>query len=70
VIWKARGARHTLKGMLKNLAMNGPAEIAAALENAARDKNIQEVAAQMPLLEKALDELRPEIESQLTEVHV
>jgi len=56
--------------MLKNLAMNGPAEIAAALENAARDKNIQEVAAQMPLLEKALDELRPEIESQLTEVHV
>ena len=63
-------AAHALKGMLKNLAMNGPAEIAAALENAARDKNIQEVAAQMPLLEKALDELRPEIESQLTEVHV
>jgi two-component system sensor histidine kinase/response regulator len=63
-------AAHTLKGMLRNLAMNGPAEIAAALENAARDKNIQEATAQMPLLEKALNELQPEIETQLTEVHV
>jgi two-component system sensor histidine kinase/response regulator len=63
-------AAHTLKGMLKNLAMNGPGEIAAALENAARDKNIQEATAQMPLLEKALKELQPEIETQLTEVQV
>jgi two-component system sensor histidine kinase/response regulator len=63
-------AAHTLKGMLKNLAMNSAAEIAATIENAGRDKDLQKVATQIPLLEKALNELQPEIESQLIEVHV
>ena len=62
-------AAHTLKGMLKNLAMDAPAEIAAAMEDAARDKNIQ-AAAQLPLLETALKELQPEIEARFAEVHV
>jgi two-component system sensor histidine kinase/response regulator len=66
----AARAAHTLKGMLRNLAMNAAAEIAAAMENAARDKNIHEAAAQVPLLEKALNELRPEIEARLVEVQV
>jgi two-component system sensor histidine kinase/response regulator len=63
-------AAHTLKGMLKNLAMNGPAELAAALEDAARENNLQEATAQLPLLEKAMGKLLPEVESQLMEVRV
>jgi HPt (histidine-containing phosphotransfer) domain-containing protein len=69
-IWTVVRASHTLKGMLKNLAVNSAAEIAATIENAGRDKNLQKAAAQIPLLEKALNELGPEIESQLIEVHV
>jgi hypothetical protein len=50
--------------------MNAAAEIAAAMEYAARDRNIQEATVPVPLLEKALNELLPEIESRLIEVHV
>ena len=61
---------HTLKGMFRNLAMNAPAELAATLENAARENNLQQVTSQLPLLENALSKLMPEVESQLMEVRV
>lgn len=60
-------AAHTLKGMLKNLAMAAAAETAAALEKAAREVKAEECARLLPQLEQEIGTLLPEVELQLAE---
>jgi HPt (histidine-containing phosphotransfer) domain-containing protein len=61
-------AAHTLKGMLRNLAMGRAAHVAAALEDAAR-KSLPEASAMLlPQLQMELEGLLPEVEAQLAEV--
>jgi len=61
-------AAHTLKGMLKNLAMKAAGLQAASLENAARKESPIEAEEHVRLLEKEMDELRPHVEARLGEV--
>ena len=62
-------AAHTLKGMLKNLSMNAPGELAAALETAARNGARAESQALFERLDRSLAEIMPEVEAHLAEVH-
>ena len=59
---------HTLKGMLRNLAMPRAAEIALRLETAAGQGKEPECRRILEELEQALEALRPEVEAQLAEV--
>ncbi|MGC0778641.1 MAG: response regulator, partial [Candidatus Acidiferrum sp.] len=61
-------AAHTLKGMLRNLSMNAAAEIAAALETAARNGARVESAALLERLDRSLAGIMPEVETHLAEV--
>ena len=61
-------AAHTLNGMLRNLCMDGAAEIAAELEDASRQEKRKDAAELLARLEQALGELSPEVEAQLAEV--
>ncbi len=61
-------AAHTLKGMLRNLSMDGAAEIASELENVSKQEKGNEAVELLAQLEKALTELLPEVEAQLAEV--
>ncbi|MGB8494650.1 MAG: PAS domain S-box protein [Candidatus Acidiferrum sp.] len=61
-------AAHTLKGMLRNLSMNAAAEIAAALETAARNGARVESAALFERLDRSLAGIMPEVEAHLAEV--
>jgi HPt (histidine-containing phosphotransfer) domain-containing protein len=61
-------AAHTLKGMLRNLAMGRAAHVAAALEDAARKSLPQASAMLLPQLQMELEGLLPEVEAQLAEV--
>ena len=61
-------AAHTLKGMLKNLAMGGGAQQAAALEDAARKGMAEESSERLAQLTKELEGLFSEVEAQLAEV--
>ena len=63
-------AAHTLKGMLKNLSMNATAEIAAAVESAARNGSRGEAEALFKGLERSLAGVMPEVETHLAEVRV
>jgi len=56
---------HTLKGMLRNLAMGAAADAAAALEEAAGGGNEEQSAELMAKLEKELAEILPEVEARL-----
>lgn len=60
-------AAHTLKGMLKNLAMDRAAEAAYALEKASREDRRSEVTELLRQLEVALDEVIPAVDAQLSE---
>ncbi len=59
---------HTLKGMLKNLSMNACAELAAALETAARNGARGEAEALFQRLDRSLAGILPEVEMHLAEV--
>jgi two-component system sensor histidine kinase/response regulator len=59
---------HTLKGMLKNLSMNEGAELAAALETAARNGARGEAEALFQRLDRSLAGILPEVEMHLAEV--
>ena len=61
-------AAHALKGMLKNLSMNAAADIAAALETAARNGVRGEAEALFERLERSLAGVMPEVETHLAEV--
>jgi CheY-like chemotaxis protein/HPt (histidine-containing phosphotransfer) domain-containing protein len=61
-------AAHTLKGMLKNLSMNATAELAAALETAARNGARVEAETLLKRLDRALAGIMPEVETHLAEV--
>ena len=61
-------AAHTLKGMLRNLSMNASAELAAALETAARNGAQVEAEALFERLDRALAGIMPEVETHLAEV--
>jgi HPt (histidine-containing phosphotransfer) domain-containing protein len=61
-------AAHTLKGMLRNLAMGRAADVAAALEEAARKALPEAWALLLPQLQQELEGLLPEVEAQLAEV--
>jgi CheY-like chemotaxis protein len=63
-------AAHTMKGMLKNLAMSTAAELAAALETAAQNERLEDSDVLLAKLELALLQLMPELEAQLTEAKV
>ena len=60
-------AAHTLKGMLKNLAMRAAAEKAAALETAARKESIEGSRQCLEELVEAIESLFPEVEARLAE---
>lgn len=62
------GVGHTMKGMLKNLAMNSAAEIAASLETAAKSKDEKASQELLARLEKAIPALLREVEVHLAEV--
>ncbi len=62
-------AAHTLKGMLRNLSMNAAAEIAAALETAARNGARAEAETLLDRLDGSLAGIMPEVEAHLAEVH-
>ena len=59
---------HGMKGMLKNLAMGTGSEIAGALEKAAGEESLGEVEALLQRLERALAQIMPEVEAQMTGV--
>lgn len=61
-------AAHTLKGMLRNLAMNGAAEMALAVETASRQGKEEEAAASLADLEHAVKNLLSEVDAHLAEV--
>jgi PAS domain S-box-containing protein len=61
-------AAHTLKGMLKNLSMNAAAEVAAALETAARNGARAEAETLLERLDRSLAGIMPEVETHLAEV--
>jgi HPt (histidine-containing phosphotransfer) domain-containing protein len=61
-------AAHTLKGMLRNLSMNGAAGIAGELEHASKQDKGKEAEELLAKLEKSLMELLPEVDAQLAEV--
>lgn len=61
-------AAHTLKGMLRNLSMNAAGEIAAALEAASRENRQNDSKELLEKLEKELEEILPEVETQLAGV--
>lgn len=61
-------AAHTMKGMLRNLSMNLAAETASDLEQAARQGRNTEIGALITRLERALEQLLPQVEIQLAEV--
>ena len=61
-------AAHTLKGMLKNLSMNAAAEIAAALETAARNGARVEAETLLERLDRSLAGIMPAVETHLAEV--
>jgi HPt (histidine-containing phosphotransfer) domain-containing protein len=63
-------AAHTMKGMCRNLSMNRAAEIAHALEIAAREEKSEQAEAFLVKLATALAELVPEVDAQLPEVKV
>jgi HPt (histidine-containing phosphotransfer) domain-containing protein len=60
-------AAHTLKGMLKNLAMKAAAQTAAALEDAARKDRVAESGEHFLVLERELEVLRHLVEARLAE---
>jgi len=62
-------AAHTLNGMLRNLSMNAAAEIAAALETAARNGARAEAETLLDRLDGSLAGIMPEVEAHLAEVH-
>lgn len=59
---------HTLKGMLKNLAMGAAAEAAAALEKAACGGSAEVSEALLARFEEELARVSPEVEAQLAGV--
>jgi HPt (histidine-containing phosphotransfer) domain-containing protein len=59
---------HTLKGMLKNLAMGAAAETAAALEREARAGLPQRSEELLAQITNELQGILPEVEAQLAEV--
>ena len=61
-------AAHTLKGMLKNLSMSAGAELATALETAARNGARGEAEALFVRLDCSLAGIMPEVETHLAEV--
>lgn len=61
-------AAHTLKGMLKNLAMGAAAQTAAALETAAREESTEASKQLLEQLASELEGLFPEVEARVAEV--
>lgn len=61
-------AAHTIKGMLKNLAMNSAAGIAASLEKAAETQPKEVSEVHLARLEESIATLLKEVEVQLAEV--
>jgi HPt (histidine-containing phosphotransfer) domain-containing protein len=61
-------AAHTLKGMMRNLAMDHSADVAGNLETAAREGKIEAAVALFKQLEHAMQQLLPEVDAQLAEV--
>jgi two-component system, sensor histidine kinase and response regulator len=58
---------HTLKGMMKNLFMNDAAQTASDLEAAARQGKADDSAVLLGQLERAMNELLPEVDAQMAE---
>jgi HPt (histidine-containing phosphotransfer) domain-containing protein len=63
-------AAHTLKGMLRNLAMNHAAEVAHELETYAREAKNEQAEVSFMQLASALADLLPEVDAQLAEAQV
>ena len=61
-------AAHTMKGMLRNLSMNGAAKAAAALEQASLEGLQSESKELLEGLTKELEAILPEVDAQLAEV--
>jgi len=61
-------AAHTLKGMLKNLAMKAAAQTAASLEDAARKELPAESQEYLRQLERDFQEIFPRVHARLAEV--
>jgi two-component system, sensor histidine kinase and response regulator len=61
---------HTLKGMMRNLLMNGAARVASDLERAAQRSDAMEAGSAMKKLELAMGQLMVEVEAQVAEVKV
>jgi hypothetical protein len=53
---------------MRNLVMNHAAQIAADLEIAARNGKSAECSAALAQLQKAMEELLPEVDAQMVEV--
>ena len=67
---KLMRAAHTIKGMLKNLAMKQAAEIAYEVETAAREEKREAAAAALCRLEVALAQLLPLVDAHLAAAEV
>ena len=61
---------HTLKGMLRNLSMGAAADMAAALENASREKQQSDSEELLGKLVKEMEGILPEVEAQLAGVRL
>lgn len=59
---------HRLKGMMKNLSMNRAAQSAHDLEVAARQGDANHTPALLQQLEKAMEDLLPQVDAHLAEV--
>jgi two-component system, sensor histidine kinase and response regulator len=59
---------HALKGMMRNLSMDRAAQAASDLEAAARQGKTEESTALLAQLERAMEELLPEVHAQMAEV--
>ena len=61
---------HTMKGMLRNLSMGAAADMAAALENASREKQQSDSEELLGKLVKEMEGILPEVEAQLAGVRL
>jgi HPt (histidine-containing phosphotransfer) domain-containing protein len=62
-------AAHTIKGMLRNLAMHHAGEVADALEKSSGESDIANSEKNLTELKAALDKILPAIETHLAGVH-
>jgi HPt (histidine-containing phosphotransfer) domain-containing protein len=62
-------AAHTIKGMLRNLAMHRAAELADALEKSAGESHLGDSEKNLAELKSSMEKILPAVESHLSGVH-